>query len=103
MRHLRRGLPCLCFDGASEIHCGLQAGNCSPDLQKALQGAGKAWPSVGDSKELTEMALEELYDAAYSCTGCRRCMVYCPFGIDTQMLMSIAKLLLVAPMRNRKS
>ncbi len=25
----------------------------------------------------------------------RRCMVYCPFGIDTQMLMSIAKLLLV--------
>ncbi|MGC1403762.1 MAG: (Fe-S)-binding protein, partial [Thermodesulfobacteriota bacterium] len=30
-----------------------------------------------------------------SCTGCRRCMVYCPYGIDTQMLMSIAKLLLV--------
>jgi len=41
------------------------------------------------------MALEELYEAAYSCTGCRRCMVYCPFGIDTQMIMSIAKLLLV--------
>ena len=41
------------------------------------------------------MAVEELYDAAYSCTGCRRCMVYCPFGIDTQMLMSIAKLLLI--------
>jgi Fe-S oxidoreductase len=41
------------------------------------------------------MALEELFEAAYSCTGCRRCMVYCPFGIDTQMLMSIAKLLLI--------
>ena len=63
--------------------------------KKYFKGRGKAWPSVGESKELTEMALQELYDAAYSCTGCRRCMVYCPFGIDTQMLMSIAKLLLV--------
>ena len=44
---------------------------------------------------MTDIALEELYEAAYSCTGCRRCMVYCPFGIDTQMIMSIAKLLLV--------
>jgi Fe-S oxidoreductase len=56
---------------------------------------GKLWPSLGESKDLTEVALEELYEAAYSCTGCRRCMVYCPFGIDTQMIMSIAKLLLV--------
>jgi Fe-S oxidoreductase len=63
--------------------------------KKYFKGRGKVWPSVGESKELTEMALQELYDAAYSCTGCRRCMVYCPFGIDTQMLMSIAKLLLV--------
>jgi Fe-S oxidoreductase len=63
--------------------------------KKYFKTRGKIWPSVGESKELTEMALDELYDAAYSCTGCRRCMVYCPFGIDTQMLMSIAKLLLV--------
>jgi Fe-S oxidoreductase len=63
--------------------------------KKYFKGRGKLWPSLGESKELTEMALQELYDAAYSCTGCRRCMVYCPFGIDTQMLMSIAKLLLV--------
>jgi Fe-S oxidoreductase len=63
--------------------------------KKYFKGRGKLWPSVGESKELSEMALEELYEAAYSCTGCRRCMVYCPFGIDTQMLMSIAKLLLI--------
>ena len=63
--------------------------------KKYFKARGKVWPSVGESKELTEMALDELYDAAYSCTGCRRCMVYCPFGIDTQMLMSIAKLLLI--------
>jgi Fe-S oxidoreductase len=63
--------------------------------KRYFKGRGKFWPSSGEAKELSEMALEELYEAAYSCTGCRRCMVYCPFGIDTQMLMSIAKLLLV--------
>jgi Fe-S oxidoreductase len=63
--------------------------------KKYFKARGKFWPSVGEAKELNEMALEELFDAAYSCTGCRRCMVYCPFGIDTQQLMSIAKLLLV--------
>jgi Fe-S oxidoreductase len=63
--------------------------------KKYFKGRGKLWPSVGEAKELSEMALEELYEAAYSCTGCRRCMVFCPFGIDTQMLMSIAKLLLI--------
>lgn len=63
--------------------------------KKYFKGQGKIWPSVGEAKELSDMALEELYEAAYSCTGCRRCMVYCPFGIDTQMIMSIAKLLLV--------
>ncbi len=63
--------------------------------KKYFKARGRIWPSVGEAKELSDMAVEELYDAAYSCTGCRRCMVYCPFGIDTQMLMSIAKLLLI--------
>ena len=63
--------------------------------KKYFKGQGRLWPSLGEGKELSEMALEELYEAAYSCTGCRRCMVYCPHGIDTQMIKSIAKLLLV--------
>jgi Fe-S oxidoreductase len=63
--------------------------------KKYFKARGNIWPSVGEAKELNDLALEELYEAAYSCTGCRRCMVYCPFGIDTQMIMSIAKLLLV--------
>ena len=62
--------------------------------KKYFKGRGW-WASLGEAKELTDLSLEELYDAAYSCTGCRRCMVYCPHGIDTQMIMSIAKLLLV--------
>lgn len=63
--------------------------------KKYFKAQGKLWPSLGESRELSEMALQDLYEAAYSCTGCRRCMVFCPFGIDTQMIMSIAKLLLV--------
>jgi Fe-S oxidoreductase len=63
--------------------------------KRYFKGRGKIWPSVGEAKELSAMALDELYEAAYSCTGCRRCMMFCPFGIDTQMLMSIAKLLLI--------
>lgn len=63
--------------------------------RKYFTAAGKAWQWVGDTAELNDMAIEALYDAAYTCTGCRRCMVYCPFGIDTQMIMSIAKLLLI--------
>jgi Fe-S oxidoreductase len=39
--------------------------------------------------------MKQLYEAAYTCTGCRRCMMYCPFGIDTQAIQSIAKLLLI--------
>ncbi len=63
--------------------------------KRYFKARGRLWPSVGEARELTDATVEELYEAAYSCTGCRRCMVYCPFGIDTQMLMSIAKLLLI--------
>lgn len=56
---------------------------------------GKIAPWLGEVIELDDVTLDRFYDAAYSCTGCRRCMVFCPFGIDTQMIMSIAKLLLI--------
>ena len=32
--------------------------------KKYFKGRGKFWPSVGDAKELSEMALEELYAGA---------------------------------------
>jgi Fe-S oxidoreductase len=64
-------------------------------FKKYFKSRGKWWPVIAEAKVLDEKVLVELNEAAYSCTGCRRCMVYCPFGIDTQMLMSIAKLLLI--------
>jgi len=64
-------------------------------FKKYFKLQGKIWSSLGDSTEITDDMVDKIYEAAYSCTGCRRCMVYCPFGIDTQMIMSIAKLLLI--------
>jgi Fe-S oxidoreductase len=58
-----------------------------------LQGRFAPW--LGEVLELGDPAVDELYDAAFSCTGCRRCVVHCPFGIDTQLVLSIAKALLV--------
>jgi len=57
--------------------------------------SGRLFPFWGESKELDEEALKQLNSAAYTCTGCRRCMMYCPFGIDTQAIQSVAKLLLI--------
>jgi len=56
---------------------------------------GKFAPWLGEVLEFDDDTVRRLYDAAYSCTGCRRCMVHCPFGIDTQQIMGIAKALLI--------
>ncbi|MDI3280219.1 MAG: (Fe-S)-binding protein [Bacillota bacterium] len=57
---------------------------------------GRLIPSLYEARELDERALEDLYEAAYTCTGCRRCMVYCPFGIDITWLLGVEKAMLVA-------
>jgi len=57
---------------------------------------GAFMPVMGEAKKITNAALIELKEAAFSCTGCRRCMVCCPFGIDTRQIMPIAKRLFVA-------
>lgn len=64
--------------------------------------SGNIAPWLGETIKLDDVALDRFYDAAYSCTGCRRCMASCPFGIDTQQIMSIAKLLLVGADREPK-
>jgi Fe-S oxidoreductase len=57
--------------------------------------SGRRFPYWGEATEIDDEVMKQLYEAAYSCTGCRRCMMYCPFGIDTQAIQSIAKLLLI--------
>jgi Fe-S oxidoreductase len=63
--------------------------------KRYFKWSGKFFPYWGEVKELDDETMKQLYEAAYTCTGCRRCMMYCPFGIDTQAIQSIAKLLLI--------
>jgi Fe-S oxidoreductase len=63
---------------------------------------GKFAPWLGEVLEFDDCTLDMLNEAAFSCTGCRRCMVHCPFGIDTQQIMGIAKALLIGADRSQE-
>jgi Fe-S oxidoreductase len=71
-------------------------------FKKYFRMEGSIAPWLGEVLTLEDLTIDQLYDAAFSCTGCRRCMTFCPFGIDTQMIMSIAKLLLIGADREPK-
>ncbi len=45
--------------------------------------AGKVFPGLVGAKELTRETLDDWYNYYYQCSECRRCSVFCPYGIDT--------------------
>jgi Fe-S oxidoreductase len=45
--------------------------------------AGKLFPKLVGAVELSEEVLEDWYRYYHQCSECRRCSVYCPYGIDT--------------------
>ncbi len=45
--------------------------------------AGKHFPKLVGAVDLTEDVLEDWYRYYHQCSECRRCSVYCPYGIDT--------------------
>ena len=45
--------------------------------------AGKWLPWLVGAEDLTEELLDEWYSYFHQCSQCRRCSVYCPYGIDT--------------------
>ncbi|HPM76921.1 MAG TPA: (Fe-S)-binding protein [bacterium] len=63
--------------------------------EKYFKGAGKLAPWLSEAIEFDDAVMKKVYDTAYTCTGCRRCVTYCPFGIDTQQIQSLAKQLLI--------
>lgn len=65
--------------------------------KKYLTGAGRLMPKLFEGRDPEdELLLDELYQTTYACTGCRRCMYYCPFSIDTTWVLAVAKALLIA-------
>ena len=45
--------------------------------------AGKMFPKFVGALDLTESLIEDWSTYYYQCSECRRCSVFCPFGIDT--------------------
>ncbi len=64
--------------------------------RKYFTKAGAFVPALYEAREPDENLLDELYESTYGCTGCRRCMYFCPFSIDTAWIVSVAKGILIA-------
>ena len=45
--------------------------------------AGKYFPKLVGAVELTEDVIDDWYKYYHQCSECRRCSVFCPYGIDT--------------------
>lgn len=57
--------------------------------------AGKHLGKLSGARELTPEVIKEWFKYAYQCTECRRCAVFCPYGIDTAEFTMLARDLLL--------
>ncbi len=53
--------------------------------------AGKYFPKLVGAVDLTEDVLNDWYSYFHQCSQCRRCSVYCPYGIDTAEISMAAR------------
>ena len=56
--------------------------------------AGKLMARMVGARDLTEEVLKEWWYYFFQCTECRRCSVFCPYGIDTAEITIIGRELL---------
>ena len=56
--------------------------------------AGRMLGRLAGARDLTVDVLKEIFYYFYQCTECRRCSVFCPYGIDTAEVTMIARELL---------
>lgn len=52
---------------------------------------GKIFGLLAGGREMTEDVLKELWYYLYQCTECRRCSLFCPYGIDTAEITIIGR------------
>ncbi len=53
--------------------------------------AGKHFPWLVGAEDLTRDVLDDWYSYFHQCSQCRRCSVYCPYGIDTAEISMAAR------------
>ncbi|MCX7171526.1 MAG: (Fe-S)-binding protein [Proteobacteria bacterium] len=93
------------------VHCGACADKCQyflasgdpknmpvarQDLMRSVYRrhftvAGKLFPGLVGARELTRDVLDEWYSYYHQCSECRRCSVFCPYGIDTAEVTMAAR------------
>ncbi len=62
--------------------------------RKEFTTAGKIMGKIAGGRELTYDVLKEWWYYFFQCTECRRCSLYCPYGIDTAEVTIIGRELL---------
>jgi Fe-S oxidoreductase len=53
--------------------------------------AGKYFPRLVGAVDLTKEVLDDWYSYFHQCSQCRRCSVFCPYGIDTAEISMAAR------------
>jgi len=53
--------------------------------------AGKYFPKLVGAVDMTKDVLDEWYSYFHQCSQCRRCSVFCPYGIDTAEISMAAR------------
>ena len=62
--------------------------------RKDFTTAGKIFGKIAGARELTMDVFKEWFMYFFQCTECRRCSLFCPYGIDTAEITMIARELL---------
>jgi Fe-S oxidoreductase len=62
--------------------------------RKDFTALGKVFGKLAGGRELTVDVIKEWFYYFYQCTECRRCSVFCPYGIDTAEITMFARELL---------
>ncbi|MGK7345555.1 MAG: sulfate reduction electron transfer complex DsrMKJOP subunit DsrK [Candidatus Nitrospinota bacterium M3_3B_026] len=59
--------------------------------RKYFTVGGKVAPGLVRAEELTEDVLDDWWNYFHQCSQCRRCSVFCPYGIDTAEISMAAR------------
>lgn len=106
-RSLKIFMDCCVRCGACADKCHFFLGTGDPKNMPVLRAellrsvyrndftlAGKLLGKMAGAREMTVGVLKEWFMYSYQCTECRRCSVFCPYGIDTaEVTMMLRELL----------
>ena len=106
-RSLKIFMDCCVRCGACADKCHFYLGTGDPKNMPVLRAellrsvyrndftlAGKILGKMVGGREMTTAVLKEWFMYSYQCTECRRCSVFCPYGIDTaEITMMLRELL----------